>query len=82
MTAEAPLHGLSWLRLLQLASPTLPIGAFAYSQGLEPAVAAGLVTDETSAGAWWTVSFDGLAIASLVVGVNLVADGIQSAFDA
>jgi len=35
-----------------------------------------------SAGAWWTVSFDGLAIASLVVGVNLVADGIQSAFDA
>jgi peptide/nickel transport system permease protein len=35
-----------------------------------------------SAGAWWTVAFDGLAIASLVVGVNLVADGIQSAFDA
>jgi peptide/nickel transport system permease protein len=35
-----------------------------------------------SAGAWWAVSFDGLAIASLVVGVNLVADGIQSAFDA
>jgi peptide/nickel transport system permease protein len=35
-----------------------------------------------SAGAWWTVMFDGLAIASLVVGVNLVADGIQSAFDA
>jgi peptide/nickel transport system permease protein len=35
-----------------------------------------------SAGAWWTVTFDGLAIASLVVGVNLVADGIQSAFDA
>ena len=34
------------------------------------------------AGAWWTVMFDGLAIASLVVGVNLVADGIQSAFDA
>lgn len=35
-----------------------------------------------SAGAWWTVAFDGLAIASLVVAVNLVADGIQSAFDA
>src|SRR5215475_6155692 len=34
-----------------------------------------------SAGAWWTVSFDGLAIASLVVAVNLVADGIQGAFD-
>jgi peptide/nickel transport system permease protein len=35
-----------------------------------------------SAGAWWTVAFDGLAIASLVVAVNLIADGIQSAFDA
>jgi peptide/nickel transport system permease protein len=35
-----------------------------------------------SAGAWWTVMFDGLAIASLVVGLNLVADGIQGAFDA
>ena len=34
------------------------------------------------AGYWWTVLFDGLAIASLVVGVNLVADGIQGAFDA
>jgi peptide/nickel transport system permease protein len=35
-----------------------------------------------SAGAWWTVVFDGLAIASLVIGVNLVADGIQGALDA
>lgn len=42
----------AFLRLLQLASPTLPIGAFAYSQGLEAAVAAGLVTDEASASAW------------------------------
>jgi urease accessory protein len=44
--------GLTLLRLLQLSSPALPIGAFAYSQGLEPAVAAGLVTDEASASAW------------------------------
>ena len=28
-------------------------------------------------GYWWTVLFDALAIASLVVGVNLIADGIQ-----
>lgn len=28
-------------------------------------------------GYWWAVLFDGLAIASLVVGVNLVADSIQ-----
>ena len=32
-------------------------------------------------GYWWTVLFDGLAIASLVVSVNLVADGIQGALD-
>ena len=29
-------------------------------------------------GFWWTVLFDGLAIASLVVGVNPVADSIQA----
>lgn len=34
-----------------------------------------------SAGYWWTVLFDALSIASLVVAVNLVADGIQSVFD-
>ena len=33
------------------------------------------------AGYWWTVVFDSLAIASLVIGVNLMADGIQSALD-
>ncbi len=32
-------------------------------------------------GFWWTVLFDSLAIASLVIGVNLMADGIQSALD-
>jgi peptide/nickel transport system permease protein len=33
------------------------------------------------AGYWWTVLFDGSAIATLVVAVNLVADGIQSALN-
>jgi peptide/nickel transport system permease protein len=33
-------------------------------------------------GFWWTVLFDGLAIVSLVVGVNLVADGIKEVLDA
>ena len=32
-------------------------------------------------GYWWTVLFDALAIASLVVGVNLVADGVQGVFE-
>jgi urease accessory protein len=35
-----------------LASPALPIGAFSYSEGLEPAVEAGLVTNESSAAGW------------------------------
>jgi urease accessory protein len=39
-------------RLLQLASPTLPIGAYSYSQGLEWAVEARIVHDEGSASAW------------------------------
>ena len=39
-------------RLLQLASPTLPVGAYSYSQGLEAAVEAGIVHDAESAQAW------------------------------
>jgi urease accessory protein len=39
-------------RLLQLCSPSLPVGAYAYSQGLESAVERGWVRDEISAGAW------------------------------
>ena len=39
-------------RLLQLASPALPVGAYTYSQGLEWAVESGIVRDETSAGRW------------------------------
>jgi urease accessory protein len=38
--------------LLHLASPALPIGAFSYSQGLEAAIEARLVTDADSARAW------------------------------
>lgn len=39
-------------RLLQLASPALPVGAFSYSQGLEAAVESGIVRDADSAAAW------------------------------
>ena len=39
-------------RLLQLCSPSLPVGAYAYSQGLECAVERGWVRDEASAGDW------------------------------
>jgi urease accessory protein len=40
------------LRLCHLVSPALPVGAYAYSQGLEFAVQAGWVSDEASALAW------------------------------
>ncbi len=40
------------LRLLQLVSPSLPVGAYSYSQGLEAAVEAGIVHDAPSARAW------------------------------
>ena len=39
-------------RLLQLASPVLPVGAYSYSQGLEAAVEAGMVTDSATAQRW------------------------------
>lgn len=39
-------------RLLQLASPTLPVGAYSYSGGLEAAIEAGLVSDAASAQRW------------------------------
>ena len=46
------MHDTSLLRLLQLASPSLPIGAYTYSQGLEAAIEAGTITGESSARDW------------------------------
>ena len=43
---------LQLIRLLHLASPALPVGAFSYSQGLEWAVESGKVTDEAAAQNW------------------------------
>jgi urease accessory protein len=48
-SAEPPLA-----RLLQLASPALPVGAYSYSQGLEAAIEAGIVRDAASAERWIT----------------------------
>ena len=45
-------HGIDLVRLLQLASPALPVGAFSYSQGLEAAIEAGAVRDAPSAQRW------------------------------
>jgi len=40
------------LQLMWLASPALPVGGFSYSEGLEAAVEAGLVTGEAQAADW------------------------------
>jgi urease accessory protein len=45
-------NSLALSRLLQLASPLLPVGAYCYSQGLEWAIESGEVKDVASAQAW------------------------------
>jgi urease accessory protein len=40
------------LQLMWLASPALPVGGFSYSEGIESAVEAGLVTNEAQATVW------------------------------
>lgn len=49
---DRALSSTALLRLYQLSSAALPIGAFAYSQGLEQAVALGDVTGQPSAQSW------------------------------
>ena len=44
--------GLALVRLLQLASPALPIGAYSYSQAMEWVVEAGTVHDAATASTW------------------------------
>ena len=48
----AALSPASLLQLMRLASPSLPVGGFSYSEGLESAVDASLVGDEASAQRW------------------------------
>ncbi len=56
MTPHEPIGAQARLRtllaVLQLASPALPVGGFAYSQGLECAIEDRIVIDEASAGRW------------------------------
>ncbi len=40
------------LRLLQLASPLLPVGGYSYSEGLESLVSQGIVSDRSTFKAW------------------------------
>lgn len=59
---------LALLGLMQLVSPSLPIGAFAFSQGLESAFELGWVSDEASLADWLSgVLEDGLTRCELPV---------------
>lgn len=59
---------LKLLRLLQLASPGLPVGMYSYSQGLETAVDDGLVHDAASAEDWLRAVLQrGLAVVDLPI---------------
>lgn len=50
---------LSLLRLLQLISPSLPVGAYSYSQGLEWIVESGLVSSRATLHQWLAEQLDG-----------------------
>jgi urease accessory protein len=65
-TTDTTTDGL--LALLWLASPALPVGGFSYSEGLEAAVDASIVTSETRAGEWLAQQLHlALARADLIV---------------
>jgi urease accessory protein len=48
----SPDRALALTRLLQLASPALPVGAYSYSQGLEAAIEAAIVSDAETTRHW------------------------------
>jgi urease accessory protein len=72
--AARPLSGAALLELMRLASPSLPVGGFSYSEGLESAVDAGLVTNEADAQRWLVDQFHlGLGRADLAVVARAIA---------
>ncbi|WP_166253700.1 urease accessory protein UreF [Marinobacter salicampi] len=69
---QTPVADLSLLGLMQITSPALPIGAFAWSQGLESAFELGWVTDEAQLCEWLEgVLEDGLSRCELPLLVRL-----------
>jgi urease accessory protein len=52
MTMLMPMDDIAHIRLLGWLSPAFPVGAFAYSHGLEAAVEAGLVSNRESLAEW------------------------------
>lgn len=67
-SAPTPDNG-ALLRLLQLASPSLPVGAYSYSEGLEYAVEQRAVTDAATLRSWLedALQFGGVRIEATVL---------------
>jgi urease accessory protein len=63
------------LALMRLASPSLPVGGFSYSEGLESAVESGLVADEATAADWLLQQ---LCLALARADAPLVAHALQA----
>lgn len=63
------------LRLMQLASPALPVGGFSYSEGLEAAVEAGRVASEEQATCWL---LDQLALGLARADLAVAADALRA----
>src|SRR5262252_5913555 len=68
---------LQFIRVLQVADSVFPVGAFAYSDGLETAVAGGRVRDGISLGEWIShflecvlVPCDGLALVKCMLALK------------
>jgi len=73
------------LRLMWLASPALPIGAFSYSEGLESAVEHGLVRDAESAADWFSQQLALMArgdLAAMAAAISAWRDDDASALTA
>jgi urease accessory protein len=70
MTTDAAL-----LQLIWLASPALPVGGFSYSEGLEPAVDRGFVTDEASASNWLS---EQLHLTLARADLNVIAQAVEA----
>ena len=71
----APLTGPALLQLMWLASPALPVGGFSYSEGLESAIDAGLVSDEASTARWL---LDQLALSQQRADLPLLASACRA----
>lgn len=72
----------SYVRLWQLISPTLPVGGFSYSQGLEKAIDDALVVDEATATSWITgILRNGIAVNDLPIMQRIHLAWSDKAFD-